>query len=83
MTMVIARPGSLQWPAGKFFGVLISAMICSTNSQGHNTPSSGMEEDESDGGAEGGHVLYSQSGMSEKRRRMKQLFAEREQKDAK
>ena len=39
-----------------------------------------MQEDESDEDAEGEHILYSQFGVSEKRRRMKQLVAEREQK---
>jgi hypothetical protein len=39
-----------------------------------------MQEDESDGDSEGEHILYSQSGVSEKRRRMKQLVAEREHK---
>ncbi|KAF8505703.1 hypothetical protein F5888DRAFT_462471 [Russula emetica] len=52
----------------------------SMSSQEHDTPSGGMQEDESDGDAEGEHILYSQSGVSEKRRRMKQLAAEREHK---
>jgi len=46
----------------------------------HDTPSGGTQENESDGDAEGEHSLYSQSGVSEKRRRMKQLVAEREHK---
>lgn len=51
------------------------------SSQEHDTPpSGGMQEDESNGDAEGGNILYSQSGMNEKRRRMKQLVAEREYK---
>ena len=39
-----------------------------------------MQEDESDRDAEEEQILYSQSGVSEKRRRMKQLVAEREHK---
>ena len=53
--------------------------ICSTSSQERDAPS-GMQEDESEGDAEGEHILYSQSGVGEKRRRLKQLVAEREQK---
>jgi hypothetical protein len=65
---------------GKVFSVCLLRQICSTSSQEHDTPSGGMQEDESDGDAEGEHILYSQSGVSEKRRRMKQLAAEREHK---
>jgi hypothetical protein len=59
--------------------VLIAAILCSTNSREHDTPP-GMQEDELDGDTEGEHVLYSESAVGEKRRRMKQLVAEREQK---
>ncbi|KAI0284289.1 hypothetical protein BGY98DRAFT_948801 [Russula aff. rugulosa BPL654] len=52
----------------------------STSSQEHDTPSGGMQEDESDEDVEGERILYSRSGVSEKRRRMKQLVAKREHK---
>jgi hypothetical protein len=39
-----------------------------------------MQEDESDEDVEGERILYSRSGVSEKRRRMKQLVAKREHK---
>jgi hypothetical protein len=65
---------------GKVFSVCLWRQICNTSSQQHDTPSGGMQEDESEGDAEGEHILYSQSGVSEKRRRMKQLVAEREHK---
>ena len=64
---------------GKVFSVCLLRQICSASSQ-DGSPSSGMQEDESDEDAEGEHILYSQFGVSEKRRRMKQLVAEREQK---
>ena len=65
--------------AGKAFSVCLLRQNCSTSSQDHETPGA-MQEDESDGDAEGEHILYSESGVSEKRRRMKQLVAEREHK---
>ncbi len=61
------------------FGVLIAAILRSTSSREHDTPP-GMQEDELDGDTEGEHILYSESGVGEKRRRLKQLVAEREQK---
>jgi hypothetical protein len=64
----------------KVFSVCLLRQICNANSQEHDTPSGGMQEDESEGDAEGEHILYSKSGVSEKRRRMKQLVAEREHK---
>jgi hypothetical protein len=64
---------------GKVFSVCLLRQICNANSQEHDTPSGGMQEDESEGDG-GEHILYSQSGVSEKRRRMKQLVAEREHK---
>ena len=62
---------------GRVFSVCLLRQVYSTSSREHNTPSGGMQEDESDGNAEGEHILYSQSGVNEKRRRMKQLVAER------
>lgn len=68
--------------AGMVFSACLLRQICSTSSQEHDTPSGVMQEDESDGDSdsEGKHILYSQSGVSEKRRRLGQLVAEREHK---
>jgi hypothetical protein len=65
---------------GKVFSVCLLRQNCSTSSQEHDTPSGGMQEDESDEDIEGERILYSRSGVSEKRRRMKQLVAKREHK---
>jgi hypothetical protein len=56
------------------------AYCCDTSFQEHDTTSDGMQEDETVRDAEGEQVSYLQSGVSEKRRRMKQLVAEREHK---
>ena len=60
------------------FGVLIAC--CSTSSQEHDATPVGMEEDESDRDDEGEQIPYRRSGGMEKRRRMKELVAQRERK---
>jgi len=52
----------------------------STGPQEHDTTSEQMREDESDGDEEGELVPYWRSGGLEKRRRMKELVAQREHK---
>jgi hypothetical protein len=74
-----------RWQGG--FRALICCKLAirySTTSQEQDTASDAMQEDESikdgKGNAEPGIVSYSQSGATEKRRRMKRLVAQRDQK---
>ena len=67
--------GVARWQG--IFDVLIAVIHYSTGSQEHNTTSDGAQEDES---VEGEYVPYSQIGKMEKKRRMKELAAEREHK---
>lgn len=71
-----------RWP--NTFRLLMAAICYSSKSQEHDTMSDAIQEDVSseDGrdDSQPGHSSYSQSGVVEKRRRMKQLVAQREHK---
>lgn len=66
----------VHWPS--IFSVLIAAMHYSTTSQEHNRTSDGVQgKDIEIDDTEPEHVLYSESGVVEKRKRMTQLVAQR------
>ena len=71
-----------RWP--DTFGLLMAAICYSNKSQEDDTMSDPIQEDVSseDGrnDSQPGQMLYSQSGVVEKRRRMKQLVTQREHK---
>ena len=71
-----------RWP--NTFKLLMAAIYYSSKSQEHDTMSDAIQEDGSseDGGddSQPGHISYSQSGVIEKRKRMKRLVAQRENK---
>ena len=75
--VVVAR-----WP--DTFNVLIAAICYSRTPQEHDTTSDVIREDVPDwderDDAQPGHIPYSQSGVVEKRKRMKQLVAQRARK---
>lgn len=70
------------WP--DIFRLLMAAICYSNTSQEHDTMSDAIQEDVSseDGrdDSKPGHIPYSQSGVVEKKRRMKRLVSQREHK---